>query len=130
MAGATGTEVLFSYSPGLAANTNFGFKLDGGAIKTSLRSVGWQELTDPRVMTVTSFIITRDADTEIQIPCAKLCPVTNDAACWPKLNLRNLSVVITATSSAVPGIDRSIRTRVRLRNDFLRFSAPGLVCPT
>ena len=123
------TEVLFTYNPGPAANANFGFKLEGGAIKTRLLSAGWQELTDPRVMTVTSFTITRDADTQIQLPCAKRCPVTNDAACWPKLSLRNLSVAITASAAAVPGIDRSIRTRVRLRNDFLRFSAPGLVCP-
>ena len=130
LAGATGSEVMFTYNPGGAAIANFGFKLEGGAIKTRLLSAGWQELTDPRVMRVTSFTITRDPDTEIQLPCAKLCPGTNDAACWPKLNLRNLSVAITASAAAVPGIDRSIQTRVRLRNDFLRFSAPGLVCPT
>ena len=90
---------------------------------------GWQELTDPRVMTVTSLSITRDADTTIQVPCTKLCPVTNDAACWPTLKVRNFSVAITARAATVPGIDRSIKSRVRVRNDYLQFSAPGLVCP-
>ena len=129
LAGANGTEVLFSYSPGFAANTDFGFKLDGGAIKTLLRSAGWQELTDPRVMTVFRFAVTRDADTEIQLPCAKLCPGTNDAACWPKLRIRNLSVAIAASAAADWSVARSMQTRVRVRNDYLGFSAPTQICP-
>lgn len=129
LTGATANDVSFTYNPGVGASAQFGFKLENGAIKTLMRAGGWQELTDPRVMTVTSFVITRDPDSSIQVPCAKPCPVTNDAACWPTLNVRNLSVAITASARSVPGIDRSIQSRVRLRNDYLRFSAPGQVCP-
>ena len=132
-AGATASEVSFTYNPGGTGFGLFGYQLVNGGIRTqmanSVATGGWQELTDPRVMTVTSLSITRDADTTIQLPCAKPCPITNDAACWPTLNVRNFSVAITARATAVPGIDRSIKTRVRVRNDYLQFSAPLLVCP-
>ena len=129
-AGASANEVRFTYNPGGAAEGIFGYKLVNEGIQTRMFTGGWQELTDPRVMKVTSFSITRDADTVIQVPCAKLCPITNDAACWPRLNVRNLSVAIAASAAADSNIGRSIRTKVRVRNDYLGFSAPGLVCPT
>ena len=129
-AGAASDAVRFTYNPGNAGVGIFGYELLNGRIRTRMAAGGWQELTDPRVMTVTSFTITRDADTAITVPCAKLCPLTNNAACWPTLNTRNLSVTITASAAAASGIDRSIRTRVRVRNDYLGFSAPGQVCPT
>ena len=136
-AGATASEVGFTYNPGGDEDATFGFKLEGRAIKTLLLAGGWQELTDPRVMTVSSFTIKREPDPvrpnediEIVVPCAKRCPVTNDAACWPKLTIRHLTVAIKASAATVPGIDRSIQSKVRLRNDFLRFFAPGQVCPT
>ena len=128
--GISAAEVKFTYNPGSAGIGIFGYKLVGGRIQTRMAAGGWQELTDPRVMTVTSFTITRDADTEIQVPCAKVCPGTNDAACWPKLKIRNLSVAIAASAAADSNIGRSIRTRVRVRNDYLGFPASGLVCPT
>lgn len=127
--GVTANAVSFTYNPGGAGVGTFGYQVVNGGIQTRMAAGGWQELTDPRVMTVTSLSITRDADTTIQLPCAKPCPITNDAACWPTLNVRNFSVAITASAAAVPGIDRSIKTRVRVRNDYLQFSAPGLVCP-
>ena len=131
--GITANAVSFTYNPGGTGFGLFGYQLVNGGIRTqmanSVATGGWQELTDPRVMTVTSLSITRDADTTIQLPCAKPCPITNDAACWPTLNVRNFSVAITARATAVPGIDRSIKTRVRVRNDYLQFSAPLLVCP-
>ena len=127
--GPPADEVKFTYNPGGAGIGIFGYKLVSGGIQTRMAAGGWQELTDPRVMRVYRFAITRDPDTEIQVPCAKPCPVTNDATCWPKLRIRNLSVEIAASAAADSRIGRSIQTRVRLRNDFLRFSAPGLVCP-
>ena len=128
--GPPANEVKFTYNPGGAGIGIFGYKLVSGGIQTRMAAGGWQELTDPRVMTVNTFTITRDADSEIQVPCAKVCPITNDAACWPKLRIRNLSVAIAASAAADSNVGRSIRTRVRVRNDYLGFSAPGLVCPT
>ena len=123
-------EVRFTYNPGSAGIGIFGFKLVNGGIQTRMAAGGWQELTDPRVMTVNSFTVTRELDTEIQVPCAKPCPGTNDAACWPKLRIRNLSVAIAASAAADFRVGRTMQTRVRVRNDYLGFSAPSLVCPT
>lgn len=123
-------EVRFTYNPGSAGIGIFGFKLVNGGIQTRMAAGGWQELTDPRVMTVNSFTVTREMDTEIQVPCAKLCPVTNDATCWPKVRIRNLSVAIAASAAADSRVERSMQTRVRVRNDYLSFSAPTRVCPT
>ena len=129
-AGTSSSTVSFTYNPGNAGIGVFGYRLVNGAIQTSLAAGGWQELTDPKVMTVTSFTITRDLDTAIQLPCAKLCPATNDSACWPKLRIRNLSVAIAASAAADSTVGRSMQTKVRVRNDYLAFPPSGQVCPT
>lgn len=142
-AGTSASEVKFTYNPGGAGIGIFGYRLQNGGIQTRMAAGGWQELTDPRVMTVNTFTITRDADSEIRLPCAKLCPdppytppytyTPPHTDCWPKLRIRNLSVNITASAVADSGISRSIRTRVRVRNDYLGFepnpALPGQVCP-
>ena len=122
------SQVGFTYNPGGGGAGTFGFKLENGAIKTLLLAGGWQELTDPKAINVTGFVITRLPDTKIQLPCAKRC-ADDTAACWPSINLRNFSVAITATAQGVAGVERSIQSRVRVRNDYLQFSEPGLVCP-
>ena len=127
-ASSTDSETRFTYNPGDSGDALFGFKLEGGAIKTKMLAGGWQELTDPRVLNVTSFVITRDPDTSIQVPCAKPCPDTT-AACWPKVIVRNFKVLISASARSMPGVDRYTESRVRVRNERLQFSSPGLVCP-
>lgn len=128
-ASTSASETRFTYLPFDSGDTLFGFKLEGGAIKTKMLAGGWQELTDPRVLNVTSFVISRDPDTSIQVPCAKRCPDTT-AACWPKVIVRNFTVSITASARSMPGVDRSTESKVRVRNERVQFSAPGLVCPT
>lgn len=136
---AVGTSSLveFTYNPGNAGAGRFGFKLDAGVIKTLLLAGGWQDLTDARAMEVTRFDVTRLADTTIKLPCPNLCPSSaSPTGCWPTLNERNFTVAITARARNLAGVERSILSRVRLRNDFVRFSvAPvsgvssGSVCP-
>ena len=133
-AGITADEVRFTYNPGGAGIGIFGYRFRNYGVQTRMAAGGWQELTDPRVMKVTTFDITRELDTTIPIPCAKLCPqpppAAPDASCWPTLKVRNFSIAITAEAVADPRVVRYIQSRVRVRNEYLSFSAPLLVCPT
>lgn len=121
--GATDDVVAFNYYPtGPGTDGPFGFRLDeaAGVIETRLRAGGWQDLTDPATLNVTSFEVERLDDTVMRIPCNKPCPDTT-SNCWPTLTVRTLEVRITAQSRSIPDVVRSHRSRVRLRNEHLQF---------
>ncbi len=123
---ASGTgddEVSFNYYPtGPGTDGPFGFRLDTarGVIETRLRAGGWQDLTDPGTIEVTGFQVERLDDTVMRVPCNKPCPDTT-SNCWPTLNVRTLEITINARSRALPDVERSHRSRVRLRNEHLQF---------
>jgi type II secretory pathway pseudopilin PulG len=116
------------YTPG-----PYGFRLSGsGVIETRLGASGWQDLTDGNVMRVLSFTpaLSVASATPIQLPCPTLC-ADGTSDCWPKFQVRELSVGITAEAKSDPAVKRSIGSRVRLRNDFVRFADPSTnrICP-
>jgi type II secretory pathway pseudopilin PulG len=139
---ASASVVTFDYNPeggGTISPLGFGFRLNSsdGTIETLLVAGGWQDLTDPNTLNVTSFLIERLPDTVHRLHCPKACP-DGTADCWPTIHLRTLEFVITASSRAVPEITRTHRSRVRVRNDWVDFyetfttptgATAGRVCP-
>lgn len=129
-AGASASEVSFTYNPGGGGADVFGFKLDSGVLRTKLRAGGWQDLTDRSAMVVTQFNVTRGADATAQLPCPKPC-ADGTAACWPTVSVRSMAVTIRARSTQAAEIERSILSHVRIRNDRVRFAngSTTQVCP-
>jgi type IV pilus assembly protein PilW len=126
------SEVGFAFYRNAGDQGPYGFKLEAGGIK-SFSGGGWQELTDVNVMKVTEFTVEPVApDTKIQLlPCPKPC-ADGSTACWPQLVVRDYTITIRAEAKADASVRRSMTSRVRLRNDLVRFNpvaAPTTVCP-
>ena len=119
------------WQPGAGA-LDFGFKLEDERIKTLIGGV-WQELTDRNVMEVTAFTITPQNSSQLRLPCPKPCPdAGNPTGCWPEVQVREFAVTLTGRASSMPGINRSLTSNVRLRNDFVHVQPDpitGDVCP-
>lgn len=131
----TGARIVeFKYQPTSGPAGPFGFKLQSGVIKTNLGSAdgssNWQDLTDSNVMLVTEFAITPAHSNEIRLPCPRLC-ADNTSDCWPRVQVRELKVVITAKARNFPEIERTIDSLVRLRNDYVSYFEPAVnqICP-
>lgn len=115
------------YQPGVGP-ADFGFKLENNTVKSRI-GANWQELTDPNVLKVTTFAITPQNSTLLRLPCPKLCPDTT-TDCWPQVQVREFQVSMIAEASNVPGVNRSITSNVRLRNDYVRFNTgTPEICP-
>ncbi len=115
---------------------NYGFRLLTGGIETQLNtSTGlvWQELTDRSTMLVRRFVVTPINEPGGQLVCQKLCVVgsTLTKSCWPTTMVRSFRIEIDAEAVSDSSVKRSVDTRVRLRNDRVRFD-PALPqsCPT
>jgi type IV pilus assembly protein PilW len=132
-----GSEVTFNYypdGPGTLVSGGLGFKLQSGVLRTKLVAGGWQDLTDPASMEVTTFLVTQLPDSVSRIPCPNACP-GGGTSCWPSVRQRTLEVRITARHRAFPELERTHESRVRLRNDefrFFDFANPinSRVCPS
>ena len=131
----TADDVRFVYYRNTAEDGPYGFKLETNIIKTLAAEAGWQELTDANVMKVTAFTVTPVQVASAVLPCPKLCPVAGggfNTACWPQLVVRDYTVTITAEARNDPTVRRSMSSKVRLRNDWVRFNDaanPNAVCP-
>lgn len=141
-AAGTISDVTFLYerppNPGSTTGEQgpWGFRLVSatGVIQTRLGTAGWQDLTDRNVVRVTGFTIEIQREPGQVLPCPRLCPVTNDTACWPILQVRNFVVNIQAQSAGDLSITRSIQSVVRVRNDWVQFrtagASPKPACPS
>lgn len=143
--GSPPTEATFSFYFDASQQGPYGFKLEGGIVKTLMPRTGstpaapnavWQELTDPNTVVVTSFSITPRTITSTSLPCPKLCPLDpsdpTSQYCWPKLIVRSYIVDIQARAKSDPGVRRALRNDVRVRNDLVKFNGPtptSPVCP-
>lgn len=115
--GSTISNIDFFYRRRPGDDTRFGFKLEGGVIKTKVADA-WETLTDARVMRVSAFNIDMPAATEYRLPCAKLC-ADDTQNCWPVVRLRTATVTITGVSTSDAAITRTITSQVRVRNDWV-----------
>ncbi|KPF42319.1 hypothetical protein IP87_00170 [beta proteobacterium AAP121] len=123
----------------------FGFKLESGAIKScqgepnsdGLCSGDYQELTDPKSVTITAFTVTQERtaspsnDESLILPCPNLCS-DSTTNCWPRVAVREFVITLTGTSASDPTVTRTLRVGVRVRNDRVELSTEAAVnqaCP-
>lgn len=127
--GSPVSNLGFAYEPTVGAAGPFGFRLLNGVVQSRMADAGWQELTDANVLNVTTFTITPRNSTLLRLPCPKLC-ADGTTDCWPQVQVREFEVAMTARARSMPGVDRSMRSDVRLRNDYVRFNNGADICPT
>jgi hypothetical protein len=118
--------VSYGYYRNASSPTDYGFKLEGGVLKSLLGGT-WQDLTDVRVMTVTTFNVTARDGPAQQTPCPKPCdpPAPTATSCWPTVTVRDFVINIAAQSVADPAVRRSLSTSVRVRNDVVTGACPA-----
>ena len=117
------SEIGFAYQRPSAGAGPWGFKLENGIVRTRQADGGWQDLTDGNVATVTTFSIAPiDVGPAVVLPCPRSCSADPlDDTCWPRLSVRAYEITIEATAVSDPEVVRTIRSRVRLRNDAVVF---------
>ena len=129
------SEINLSYSSARteAAENNvvdgseqFGYRLNGStfAVDSLLGAGGWQALSDAATLKVTAFTITLETVTTTPVACPAECPGGGEA-CWPTLSVREIQVAISGVAVSDPAVQRSVRNRVRLRNDLLTGACPA-----
>ncbi len=107
---------------------NFGYQLDAYTIKQRI-GANVQDLTDPRALKVTAFNVVLQAVGSEQLACPKLC-TDGSQDCWPTLALTDAVVTITGEAVSDASISRTVTSRVRLRNDAVKFNVSATqVCP-
>lgn len=114
-----------------ADNLSFGFRLQGGVIRSQLGDLGaWQDLTDPAALRVTQLRFEPNHRVTGVIPCARECP-GGGRACWPTVQVRSWRVTLQAESPTDASVRRQLQSEVRVRNDFLQFNTgvAGQACP-
>jgi prepilin peptidase dependent protein B len=117
------SAVLLAYSrsdealedDAIVSAERLGFRLDNGVIQTQLGEDNWQALTDANTLRVTGFTVRMDKR-QVPLACAKACPGGGEA-CWPMLEVREVSVDISGRAAHDAAVQRSVRSKVRLRND-------------
>lgn len=123
-------QITFNYWLNAQDKDNWGFKLENGRIKSSLARLNWQDLTDPNTVEVTTlqFVeVTRDSEF---IPCPKLCTGPGGPrACWPKVAVRSIRVVLEARSVNDPTVTRRLESEARLRNNLPIFNGGSTTQP-
>ncbi|MDE2371738.1 MAG: prepilin-type N-terminal cleavage/methylation domain-containing protein [Burkholderiales bacterium] len=121
-------------------NTGLGVLQQNNSADPKLGNMGggWQDLTDISTVNITQFSVTFDTaagtPAPINLTCPNLCPGTNDGACWPTLQMRQVTIQITGSSVSDPSVQRQVQSTVRLRNDRIVNNMPapnpaGLLCP-
>ena len=120
---AASDAVSFRYSrdaienDSVDSNEQFGFRLRSGTIEIQLGAGNWQALTDAGTLKITEFSVTPTVrDISLEGLCANPCP-PGGSTCPPHQQVRSLALVITGRLVADPGVTRSVRGQVRLRND-------------
>jgi hypothetical protein len=85
-------------------------------------------LTDESTVEVTGFTVTENHESPVALPCVRPCPQAGlGAECRPTSTVRRLTVSLSGRPRA-GGAVQTVRSDVRLRNDFLQYgNAPA--CP-
>lgn len=122
------TEFEFKYRRRSGDEGPYGFKKDGNLLRTRFAG-SWHALTDSRVMTIQDFRVLLSTPEVFQLPCPKTCPLPGGPQdCWPSLQVRTATISVTGKSVADPSLVRTLTTRARIRNDFVKFNGAS-VCP-
>ncbi len=127
---AQGSDVVtYQYDrPSAPLLTSFGYQLDNNTIKQRI-GAAVQDLTDPRALRVTAFNVALQPVGSEQLACPRLCS-DGSQDCWPTLALTDAVVTITGQAVSDANVNRTVTSRVRLRNDGVTFNVSATqVCP-
>lgn len=98
--------------------------------------IQWNEVTDEKAVRITALTITPVVNPPVKMACPTLCPGTNDTACWPTVAVREAIITITGEAVGDSSVQRTLSSRVRLRNEVVNLFVPGtgpagslLACP-
>jgi type IV pilus assembly protein PilW len=129
-ASVPGTVIRYRYNQTAdPATDTFRFILTNGTIRSQIGSGSPQDVTDRNTLRITAFTVQRVPLPVLQLPCPNLCP-DGTQGCWPELQLEDLVVTISGQAANDPAVSRTVTSRVRLRNDAVRFKiSPTQVCP-
>ena len=122
---AANDEIVFNYwlnPQDQGEDGVWGFKLEGGKVRTKLARGGWQDLTDRGTVKVTSLNFTPVATNSEVVACPNLC-ADNTTACWPKSRVRSYLVTLQAEAATDPLVKRRMQTLARVRNNLPVFNA-------
>jgi type IV pilus assembly protein PilW len=127
VSGTAASAVTFAYSRGAEndardAADEAGFRLNGntGAIDM-FTGGGWQALTDSNTLRVTNFQIRLDSQ-DIALACFKACGGAGPAC--PTQTVRDVTIEINGQAVHDASVQRTARTKVRLRNDVISGTCP------
>lgn len=121
---------------GVPADNFYNYRLTNQTIRSQTGAGSPQDLTDRNTLRIAvanssaaGFTVQRTPLPTIQLACPNLCPDgTQD--CWPTLQLEDLEITISGQAANDPAISRTVTSRVRVRNDAVRFNvSPTQVCP-
>jgi prepilin peptidase dependent protein B len=130
-ASAASDAASFAYSRDTVENhvldshEQFGLRLRNGAIELQLGAGNWQAMTDASTLTVTRFSLTpHQQEMPLLSQCAKACPAGSSCPA-PTLQLRSLTLELTARAVADPQVERHLRSDIRMRNDLVLGACPA-----
>ncbi len=143
---ASSSTVHYKYQRGSGTQA-FGFSLNSNGAIVACQSDGsevtgqcngWQELTDRATVRITEFSISTErpgvntANDDAQVlPCPFPC-ADGTASCWPRVGVREFTVLIAGESRSDARVKRTLRSSVRVRNENIQLSTeapPGQACP-
>lgn len=101
-----------------------------GTVRSKMSSssgadIQWNEVTDEKAVKITALTITPIVNAPVKLACPTLCPGTNDTACWPTVAVREAIIAITGESATDSSVQRTLSSRVRLRNESVNLFVPG-----
>ena len=94
----------------------FGYQLDGGVVYAVVAGAARVPLTDPKAVTVTVLDIT---PTSQVLPVTEFCSKGCTAPNCPEVVIREYEVILKGHVPGDTASTRSLRTDVRMRNDFV-----------
>lgn len=124
LAGAD-AAIRYSYARDAAPPESLAYRLHQGTIEMKLGDGHWQAMTDSNTLRVLAFRITPQIEPTL-LPdfCSTPCTTPSDT-CPPRQWVRSLALDIEAQAANDPTLQRSVQTRVRLRNDALTGACPA-----
>lgn len=122
-------QVGFRYYYNAGDTGPYGYQLVGGVVRAQMGGQ-WQDLTDKNSVYITGFRITPAPGLQSRLPCPTPCG-DGTSNCWPELVMRELDIFIQGRAAGDEQVVREIKSRVRLRNDWVRFDIAnaGQACP-
>lgn len=84
----------------------------------------WHELTDDKAVNITAMTITPLTGPTTKLACPSLC-ADGSTACWPTIAVREALITVTGQAVSDPAVQRTLTSRVRLRNDVVTIAVPG-----